>query len=348
MSKQNTSTNPYFDIKPILESTKLIDVVFKRAMKASSTGNVGVTPVTKTRRTEAKRVLTCAKLFRDRMNEIVLLFPNFDEIPKFYIDTIDILIGIDKLKQMLGSLSGTSKVIWRIYREQTTKIWHSNVYEAKRARRSAFSRFASVINKLKSRFIILEELRKNLRKLPVFDFDSPIFVISGYPNVGKSSFLRSLTNARPEVADYPFTTKKVSIGHYVDQKSPTIHWQLVDTPGILDRGIDQRNEIEKKTFAAIMNLPSFLLFLFDPMQVNKINQQLRLFEELKQHVKVPILFIINKIDKISSENLESSYELLENNLKLKRGDIITLQANNKEQSIKTIKKIIEKKISSVL
>lgn len=333
MSKQSTSSNPFFgDIKPILSSKKLIDVVFKKAMKVSSTGNLGITPVVKARRTEAKRILTCAKLFRDRLNDIVMLFPNFDEIPQFYLESIDIIFGIDKLKQTLGSLTGTNRVIWRIFREHTSKIWHSNVYQAKKERRSAFSRFASVIKKLKTRFIELEELRLSIRKWPVFNFDDPIVVIGGFPNVGKSSLIKTLTNANPQIADYPFTTKGVSVGHYIDENNPYVHWQLVDTPGILDRTSNQRNEIEKKALAAILNLPTILLFLFDPTQSSELEAQLNLFLELKNLISKPIYFFINKTDMLEAKEIQMIIDMISSKLKLENEKIIKLQANNVQAS----------------
>jgi len=38
-------------------------------------------------------------------------------------------------------------------------------------------------------------------------------VVAGYPNVGKSSFIRLVSTAEPEIAAYPFTTKGVIVGH---------------------------------------------------------------------------------------------------------------------------------------
>ncbi|MCE4604521.1 MAG: GTP-binding protein [Aeropyrum sp.] len=62
----------------------------------------------------------------------------------------------------------------------------------------------------------------------------------GPPNSGKSSLLAALTNARPEIADYPFTTRAPRAGmlEYED-----IQFQLVDTPPILlgsDSGMNSR------------------------------------------------------------------------------------------------------------
>lgn len=54
----------------------------------------------------------------------------------------------------------------------------------------------------------------------------------GVPNAGKSSLLRALTEARPQVASYPFTTKHPHIGVLSDQYGEFI--RLVDIPGIIE------------------------------------------------------------------------------------------------------------------
>ncbi len=55
-------------------------------------------------------------------------------------------------------------------------------------------------------------------------------VLVSFPNVGKSSLINLLTNAKLEVASYPFTTKKPEVG-MVDFKGAKI--QLVELPGIV-------------------------------------------------------------------------------------------------------------------
>jgi ribosome-interacting GTPase 1 len=54
-------------------------------------------------------------------------------------------------------------------------------------------------------------------------------VFIGMPNSGKSQLLASLTEALPEIADYPFTTKAPSIGM---MKFENVQIQLVDTPPV--------------------------------------------------------------------------------------------------------------------
>ena len=305
--------NPFSNIQTILSARELIDVVFHRAMKAmSSGGESGISNVVRVRRLEAKRVELGAKLFRDRLLQITYQFPNIDELHMFYQEMVDIIVGIDRLRQILGSFRGTAQTIWRIHREHISQIWHEKALNAKKERKAAFSRYESVIMQLDDRFNQLRDITKQLQSLPAFNFDNYIVVVAGYPNTGKSSFISQITRATPEIANYPFTTKQVSIGHYEGEgKYKYFNCQVVDTPGLLDRTMSARNRIEIRAITAIKYLSKTIIFFIDPVIFDQIQPQLNLFKELQEELhELNFLIIINKIDLCTEEYLASVTEYI--------------------------------------
>src|SRR3989304_986768 len=118
--------NPFSNIQTILPAKQLVEVVFKKAMKSMHHGgDIGITPVTRARRLESKRVEALALLFRERLTKITKDFPNIDSLPQFYSEMVDITVGIDELRKILGSLTGTTRTIWKIHKEHKAQIWNA-------------------------------------------------------------------------------------------------------------------------------------------------------------------------------------------------------------------------------
>lgn len=72
--------------------------------------------------------------------------------------------------------------------------------------------------------------------------------------------MNKLTRAQVDVQPYAFTTKSLFVGH-MDYKY--LRWQVIDTPGILDHPLEQRNTIEMQSVTAMAHLRSCILFFMD-------------------------------------------------------------------------------------
>jgi nucleolar GTP-binding protein len=320
------SSNPFRTIIPILTAEELNVISKKNVMKTSIRGTTSenIPHIKKARKKEATRIELLSKELRERLFRIVEDFPSLNEenISGFYVDTLDIMFGVDKTRQTLGSISGSANVIWKIKREYIGKVWHSRtLLETKYIRRAAFGRMKSVVDKLDGRLKYLETIRQKMRLMPGIDLEQPTFCIAGYPNVGKSSLVNGVTTAEPEIGIYPFTTKEVTLGNleipvYASSSHTTpithINAQIVDTPGILDRSLDERNDIELKALAALKTLATAIIFMFDFTQNDAINAQLNLFRQISDKFPdLPMLLLFSKADLID----ESDKGLLEPLLK---------------------------------
>eukprot|EP00596_Hydrurales_sp_CCMP1899_P005323 CAMPEP_0119043496 /NCGR_PEP_ID=MMETSP1177-20130426/22762_1 /TAXON_ID=2985 /ORGANISM="Ochromonas sp, Strain CCMP1899" /LENGTH=421 /DNA_ID=CAMNT_0007011733 /DNA_START=130 /DNA_END=1395 /DNA_ORIENTATION=- len=149
-------------------------------------------------------------------------------------------------------------------------------------------------------FLDLVALQKDLKRIPVVELETPTVVLVGAPNVGKSSIVRVVSSGTPEVNDYPFTTRGVTIGHIVDE-ARDLRFQVMDTPGLLDRPVDDRNEMEKLTFASLAHLPTAVIFVIDPTglsgEKSTLIAQLNVRNHLKERFpKRPWLDVVSKGD----------------------------------------------------
>ena len=101
---------------------------------------------------------------------------------------------------------------------------------------------------------------QQLRRLPFVDPQLCTFVLAGAPNVGKSSLVVSLSSGQPEICNYPFTTRSIKMGHF-DWDGE--RFQVTDTPGLLSRSDEERNEMEGLTLAALEHLDNVVVFVMD-------------------------------------------------------------------------------------
>ena len=146
----------------------------------------------------------------------------------------------------------------------------------------------------------LVDLQKELRKIPVVELSTPTVVLVGAPNVGKSSLVRVVSTGTPEVNDYPFTTRGVTIGHVINADKQ-IRFQVMDTPGLLDRPQEERNEMERLTFASLAHLPTAVIFVVDPSGLSgdqsSLERQLNVRAMLRQRFPLrPWLDVVSKGD----------------------------------------------------
>ena len=126
--------------------------------------------------------------------------------------------------------------------------------------------------------------------------------IIGLPNAGKSTFLATVSAARPKVADYPFTTLTPSLGVI---RVDTASFVLADIPGLIE-GAHEGLGLGTR-FLGHIERCAVLLHLIDAMQEDPVAAYRTIRKELKAYggglEDKPEIIAFSKIDTIDAETL---------------------------------------------
>jgi len=234
------------------------------------------------------------------LESYVKKFPSINQLPLFYQQLIKIQVDDNKLRKALGAVQWAKDTCLRIYHSQSKTLRYAkNISILDQKQREIYGRISSVVKQIDPQLSVLSEAQSIMRLFPAIQ-DIPTVVIAGYPNVGKSSLLTCLSHAKPKIAQYPFTTKEIHVGHmnFSDGFS-TITFQLIDTPGLLERPLESRNEIEKLAVAALQHLADVIVFLLDPSETCGYSRQMQdqLLHSLRElYPRVPFLIVETKSD----------------------------------------------------
>ncbi|RLF40418.1 MAG: GTPase, partial [Thermoplasmata archaeon] len=239
-------------------------------------------------------------------------FPNIDELPGFHREILRINIDVDILRRSLGSIYWARKTCEKIFKTQIRSLRRSNNIEFLiKKQKEIYGRISSVVKQVDESLHIVIEANSILNSIPNIE-DIPTVVIAGYPNVGKSSLLRMLSKAKPKIASYPFTTTEIHIGHmYVElSRHLSRKIQIIDTPGLLDKPLLERNPIERQAIAALKYLADLIIFLIDPTETcgYPLSNQKNLLSSIKKLFSSDIIVVETKSDihKTTSKNLKVS------------------------------------------
>jgi len=304
--------NPFLFFFHVHNSQKLLDIAFSRAMKSSAQVSKNAPILLKAKKKEFKRIKVAVKELVEKILSIIKSVPIIDDLPDFYKELASLLVDVDELRLTLGKLNGILPILSKLERESSKKLSQIEApRDADRIRRSAFGRISSIIRKQNKNLEYLNSIRGRLKEIPSIDDTMHCIVVAGYPNVGKSSFVKEIsTNKKIEVQEYPFTTKKLIMGHFdIEKRFDKIKLQILDTPGILDRPMSKRNNIELQAILALRLISDLIFFMFDPTPAcgYSIDSQLDLFYEVKNNFtkerEIQIVIIFNKMDLASPEEI---------------------------------------------
>ncbi len=148
----------------------------------------------------------------EKLVAIVDGFPKLNDIHPFYADLMNVLYDKDHFKLALGHVNKAKSIVDNVANDYVRMLkYGDSLYRCKMLKRAALGRMATLLKKLKASLAYLEEVRKHLSRLPQIDTQTRTLIITGFPNVGKSSFMNKVTNANVDVQNYPFTTQSLFV-----------------------------------------------------------------------------------------------------------------------------------------
>jgi GTP-binding protein len=150
--------------------------------------------------------------------------------------------------------------------------------------------------------------------------------IIGVPNAGKSTLLAAVTNAKPKIADYPFTTIEPNLGvANLDDEATLV---LADIPGLIE-GAHQGSGLGY-AFLRHIQRTRVLIHLLDGMAENPINDYAQINSELALFdpnlANKPQIVVVTKMD---LPEVKSRWEAIQRKLKKKGLTPIAISAATK-------------------
>lgn len=230
-------------------------------------------------------------------------FPKKRRLHPYECSLIELTLGEGVYEEVLGRVDSLRKNLLLVGKQ------HASLCAKSLSKREAEERLNEGIKRLEEAFQLegdavdeLVRVAKALRAMPVVDPLQPTLCLVGAPNVGKSSLVRVLSTGKPEICNYPFTTRGVLMGHIISNLE---RFQVTDTPGLLKRKDDDRNNLEKLTLAVLTHLPTAVLFVHDLSEEcgTSATDQFVIYKEVKERFNGHLwLDAVSKCDLLPAHN----------------------------------------------
>ncbi|EEY57350.1 nucleolar GTP-binding protein 1 [Phytophthora infestans T30-4] len=325
-------------IQTVPTANDFIDIVLTRTQRKTPTVIHPTYAISRIRAFYMRKVKFTQQTCQEKLSQIIDDFPRLDDLHPFYADLINILYDRDHYKLALGQVNTARALIDNIAKDYVRMIkYGDSLYRCKQLKRAALGRMCTLLKKQKASLEYLEEVRKHLSRLPSIDPNTRTLLVTGFPNVGKSSFMNKVTRADVDVQPYAFTTKALYVGH-LDYKY--LRWQVIDTPGILDHALEDRNTIEMQAVTALAHLQASILFFMDISEQCgfTIEQQLSLFENIRPlFANKPLVLVCNKIDQMRFEALSEHHQNMINTAVEETKAKFFTMSNHSEENVMEVK-----------
>ncbi|KAK8381888.1 hypothetical protein O3P69_015117 [Scylla paramamosain] len=266
-------------ITPVPTAKDFVDIILSKTQRKTPTVIHKNFKISRIRRFYMTKVKFTQQNFHDRLTTILSEFPKLEDLHPFYADLLNTLYNKDHYKLSLGQINMARHLVDKVASDYTKLLkYGDSLYRCNTS-----------------------------PALPSIDPNTRTLLVCGCPNAGKSSFMNLVTRADVEVQPYAFTTKSLYVGH-TDYEY--LRWQVIDTPGVLDRPFDQMNTIELQAITALAHIRAAVIFFLDISETCGLpmTQQLKIYESIKPlFSNKPLIVACNKVDVTTLEELEQNF-----------------------------------------
>jgi GTP-binding protein len=166
----------------------------------------------------------------------------------------------------------------------------------------------------------------------------------GMPNAGKSTLIAAISNARPKIADYPFTTLHPNLG--VVRVAPEKSFVVADVPGLIE-GASEGAGLGHQ-FLRHLQRTRVLLHMVDAApfddSVDPVAQARAIVIELKKFdqklFEKPRWLVLNKLDMVPAEEREARVKDIVKRLRFK-GPVFEISALTREGCERLVQSVYE-------
>jgi nucleolar GTP-binding protein len=261
------------------------------------------------RKRELYKVERTGNSLKKKCIRIVKGTASLDRLGAFQKELCGALVDVVAVKKALTSVQWAGNKAEALSKEYRGKMRRTrDLRNVTKLRKGYEARVESIFKRVERDLKTLREAGKRLSKMPSIK-ELPTAIIAGYPNVGKSTLLRGITGHRVKIASYPFTTQSILVG-YMKHKYQEI--QVIDTPGLLDRPLEERNPIERQAISALKHLSGNLVYIIDPSEGcgYPVESQAALLQSIVEEFSPNILVIFSKRDVVTKEQLEKAKKMV--------------------------------------
>jgi len=286
----------------IHEPSEFLAILERRLKTAGSSGRVSA------RARLLEKLSTCYQLVDSEFSKAEAFLRRIVELGGFHAELFKLEAGVEP-GEVLKRVKALRRAAGNIYASSRSELKSARgERDAREAFRAGVGRLVSIYKRNRKTLSAIRKTALEFSRMPDVEGDLRV-IIAGMPQAGKSTLISRLTNAKPEIGFYPFTTKNIIAGHL--DVEPYGRIVLIDTPGILDRPMSERNPVEHRAVLAVKHLADALLFLIDPSpgKYYSLDEQLNVYRTVQNMLQgKPLKIVLNKADATPPGELEEACE----------------------------------------